>query len=805
MKKLFILALAALTVSANADVTKLQNGYFSVLIDKGYIVDVQTDSSGKGNYGYTVATGIYPGLIPDNEQREVVKTSSASATIKDIALAGAERHVSRMGKEGALGLTKGSVLGQEISFDSGLLTGIDFEVPTYITVGSGATFRLRKGGPEGEIVAQKVIGNINDNGRETLPCDSLAPGKYFIEMCDPVGTVGWYIHNKNAGSHYENGKEVQGTLSYRLAIGETVNGELTVTLKDNTMVCAAKGADCTWRMETPFVRGGYEISNPKFIPFSRFISDKGQYLPIAYFKRMSHTPMEFSVGEYFDATGNDRDDYRIKAGSFSLNTKQTDNSMIMSLGKSFEMTVKPHSNKVPDYYPVFFTGGPREFDASVNELFYSFAYAWPTLSEVSADWYEWMALIHFWHTRPYMIEHWKSLIAGRPMTEEGSIYTWISQLGWPFPDNEIYDTRHFIVNAFEVSSFCRLWEWTRDDEFLNENIDKIEKAAEFMLTFLKGEDGLIVLPAKDHGGTKYDIPSNYWDDLPFGGTSAYENIYFKVAMEKLAGVEKYLGRNDKAKRYSDIAVKCRKLYNEKFWDEKKGRYIGCIDKNGDVQDYGFTYVNTEALAYGMGDTAKAKRIYEWMEKGVTATGKADTYSAFVFAPRANTEDAYYWWYMNGVGEIPRQKYGTHLENGGAIFYTSGFDVIARCKTLGGDNGYKRLCEIINRFNEDDRLCGGAPLIHGEINGWQVGCDMPFPESGMVGASFIYGIMGIESRADGIYFRPHVPAALGHAGVKNLTYGGKTYTVNVTNKRVHITGEGVSKTVNIPAEGITVKL
>ncbi|MBP5719396.1 MAG: hypothetical protein J6X53_10585, partial [Abditibacteriota bacterium] len=784
-------------------VTKLQNGYFSVLIDKGYIVDVQTDSSGKGNYGYTVATGIYPGLVADQGQREAV-ISGTSATIKNIDLSGVERIISHMEKRGNVGLKKGTVLSQEISFDSGLLTGIEMDIPTYITVGSGATLRLRKGSIDGPVVAARSIENIGDNSRELLACGALEPGTYFIEMSEPVGNVGWYLDSKTEGFHYENGKKTAGTFAYQLRVGETVKSEFKVTLKGNKMICSVPGGDCSWHMETIFPKDGYIISNPKFVPFYRFISDMGQYLPIAYFKRVSSTPLSFTAEEYFDAMGNDRDDFRFTTGTFTLDTKQLEDHMIMTLGKKFEMTVVPHSEKVPDYYPVFFTAD-KDFDKSMNDIFYSFAYAWPSLSGVSGDWYEWMSLIHFWHSRPFFLAHWKSLIGGARMTDEGSVYTWGNRLGWPFPDNDVYDTRHFVVNAFEISSFCRMWEWTRDDDFLKENIGRIEKAAEFLLKDLHGEDGLIVMPDKDHGGTKYDIASNYWDDLPFGGTSAYENIYFKVAMEHLAGAERYLGNNDKAAGYEAVVKRCMERFEKTFWDEKKGRYIGCIDKNGEVHDYGFTYVNMEALAYGFGDEAKAKRIYDWMENGVTASGKADTYTTFVFAPRANTEDVSDWWYMNGTGEIPRQQYGMHLENGGAILYTSGFDIIARCRYLGGDNAYKRLSEILDRFNEDDKLCGGSPLMHGEINGWQVGTDLPFPESGMVGASFIYGIMGMESRHDGIYFRPHVPTALRHAGVKNLTYGGKKYTINVTNRRVNITGSGVNKTVNIPPEGVLVKL
>jgi hypothetical protein len=144
-----------------------------------------------------------------------------------------------------------------------------------------------------------------------------------------------------------------------------------------------------------------------------------------------------------------------------------------------------------------------------------------------------------------------------------------------------------------------------------------------------------VTVSKDVQGRHRDQGNNYWDILPFGHLDAYANTAFYASLPAMAEMEAKLG----GKPLTDYAVlqkKAHQRYDETFWDEKKGRYIGCVDVDGKRHDYGFTFVNLEALYYGLGDAVKARRIYHWMETEPTSSGKADTYSRFRFAPRATT-------------------------------------------------------------------------------------------------------------------------------------------------------------------------
>jgi hypothetical protein len=254
--------------------------------------------------------------------------------------------------------------------------------------------------------------------------------------------------------------------------------------------------------------------------------------------------------------------------------------------------------------------------------------------------------------------------------------------------------------------------------------------------------------------------------------------------------------------YRTLADKTRRAYTETFWDDSASRFIGCVDADGKRHDFGFTFVNLEAMAYGLASPEQARRIYDWMETGVTSSGRADTYSRWVFAPRANTIHNPMWdetgvtdpnandvepWWFDGWRGTP---YEEQCQDGGAILYTSFFDLMARSQLLGADNAWQRWQAILERYREPDRLCGGPPLFRGEIpqqaNAGAVGLDIPFPESGLVPTWFLYGCAGVSARADGLHVAPNLPPSLPWLAIRNIAYRNLTLTLLATNDSVELT-------------------
>src|SRR5207253_7715314 len=90
---------------------------------------------------------------------------------------------------------------------------------------------------------------------------------------------------------------------------------------------------------------------------------------------------------------------------------------------------------------------------------------------------------------------------------------------------------------------------------------------------------------------------------------------------------------------------------KRCWNEKTGRF-GTVDLDGNLHDYGFTFLNNEAVYYGFATAEQAQFIHTWLSgqrtvEGDTATG-ADIYH-WRFGPRSTTRrnlDYYVWGWSN---------------------------------------------------------------------------------------------------------------------------------------------------------------
>jgi hypothetical protein len=174
-------------------------------------------------------------------------------------------------------------------------------------------------------------------------------------------------------------------------------------------------------------------------------------------------------------------------------------------------------------------------------------------------------------------------------------------------------------------------------------------------------------------------------------------------------------------------------------------------------------------------------------------GPADIYSAWEFAPRATTKRNSYWFFLMNL----TTPWANQVQDGGAILYTSGFDVMARARYQGADGAWARMTAILDRWSQPDHLCGGTPLFRGESTvdsgtaSTSVGTDIPFPESGLAPASFIYAFVGVEAEPDALVITPNLPSALSEVGVQNLYWHGKKLDLLVTRDSITLQGSGVS--------------
>lgn len=809
----------------------LGNGYFALRGEGAAVSELRIDGLGGGDWGVNLVRRMgYDGLRAGEEcvwskptEDRLVVSGLRLSVREELAVA-----------NGGLPeqLPPGHSLGQSFRVERGTFDKVAIPVPTWNTSDSAATLTLRRGGPGGEVIAKRRMVDLPDNGTQALEFAPQPPGEYLIELSEAKGTPGWWGTRKDeyaGGTASTDGRAVpERDRAFTVYVTRDAGpAELTLSLDGARLtqtVALLPGVEARAMPLTvamPWDNTGYDVSE-RAVPFTRFYADNQRYLAVEQFKRAQSPGLGLGPCAWMEAEGTGPSDLRFEAQNLKVDWDLSDDEARQTLrcqpqtqpdggtASSVTLVALPRVDTVPAEWPRFETPDPA-LTRDLNRLWWERAFSYPGPAGPAA-WFDWSATIRFWFDGP-LHRGEKANLSGAAMSDEGYVYTWGGSPGWPFPDPTVYDTRHFDTNARYILGCWREVCWTQDMEFLRDQADRLRRAMEYQLTALKGSEGLIVAASKDVTGRHKGVGNNYWDILPFGHLDAYANAVYYASLKAMAELETFMGRlpdlETAAPAYSpsmyvELARKCKAAYNAAFWDDGEGRYIGCIDADGKRHDYGFTFVNLEAMGYGLASVEQARRIYDWMEHGISSSGQADIYSRWVFAPRANSihnpmwdetgvtdpkaDGVEPWWHFGWRGT----PFDEQCQDGGAILYTSYFDLMARTRLLGPDNAWQRWSAILGRYREPDRLCGGPPLYRGEIpqqaNPGSVGLDIPFPESGLVPTWFLYGLAGVQATPEGLRITPNLPQALPWLVIRNLSYRGLTLDLYVTNAWVQISSQ-----------------
>jgi len=387
-----------------------------------------------------------------------------------------------------------------------------------------------------------------------------------------------------------------------------------------------------------------------------------------------------------------------------------------------------------------------------------------------------------------------------------------------------WDTRHLVNNAIYIKAAFEYFRWTGDLDFLRQSLPKLRTAMRYMMeegNGLKlnhirctwpGHDGRPGYTVHGNGSKTFHTGrgkgGNYWDLLPFGWDDMYTTTHYYAALLALAQIEEAVGQNPGwampggfltlepafLRRHADDV---KATANQKFWSKKTGRFVGTIDADGVARDYGFTFVNLEAVHYGLADEARAREIMEWIDgqrivAGDTSSG-ADIY-VHRLAPRATTLRnidwyGHSWW---GPETLP---FGGQVQDGGAVLGFSFYDIMSRIKTLGADNAWRRLMEI-REWDEEVQKYGGYRKYYGDGKGGTtlqgggtaggIGIDFEFTESSMLSAVVPLGFMGLRPDGQVLHIEPNLPAACPEMTVRNLYFQGVPLDLRVSSGRVRLT-------------------
>jgi hypothetical protein len=858
-----VLALALIGQNQADATERLENRWWRVEVSAAGITRLECDPSGSGRYEEQklVSLGfgshrVGPETRVSRVGESVVISGLDAVDVRTLATSDAHQPDQ---------LAEGATLGQSFTIAEGTFARVEVHLPTWNTSDSSAMLTLRREGPLGDVIATRRMESIADNSWQAIECPAQGAGTYYVEVSEPRGVVGWWstaAEGFAGGRAFADGKPIEGRdrdvrVGCEVPVGRAA---VTVSLQRSKLTVSSRFTPRAGQgprafpleLVVPWDNTGYDVSAMS-VPFFRFFSDALRYMPTEQLKRWAERDgwyeLSLNGAHWIEADGTGNHDLRFDGDGIALNWHLRGKETLLRFQPQprqdgadsvNEVTLEllPRDDALPDDWPRFVLPGATGTEEA-NRFLWERAFSYPPMWGPGA-WLEWIAIARLWQPGPH-IDQIRDMLETYPITPEGYVHTWGGMcVGWPFPDPTKYDTRHFDTNARFILACWRYAAWTGDRAFLERQTERIRRAMDYQLTVLKGEDGLIVTASKDATGRHQTLGNNYWDILPFGHLDAYANAVWYGSLEAMAQIEEMMpagaaaltpqslspGRGEPERPslrrfaptqgergeggvgtsrsptyYRHLARKVHATYDSTFWSEPAGRYIGCVDVDGKPHDYGFTFVNLEALAYGLGDAEKARRIYHWMETEPTSTGKADTYTAFEFAPRATTIHNPEWRPDNGkIEDVPEEPwwhfgwlgtpFGDQCQDGGAILYTSYFDLMARLRLVGADNAWQRWEAVLARWRMPDHLCGGPPLLRGEhpqqVNPGATGTDIPFPESGLVPCWLLNGVIGAQATARGLDITPCLPRGMPWAEVRNVGYHGLTLDIRVTSSSVTVT-------------------
>jgi len=380
------------------------------------------------------------------------------------------------------------------------------------------------------------------------------------------------------------------------------------------------------------------------------------------------------------------------------------------------------------------------------------------------------------------------------------------------------ETRHNVNNPSYILGMADYTAWTGDLSLLRQSLPKMRAALTYFLKkYRVREEKMAVTPdigmdgrsgirfAAD--GTKEITPgrgigNNYFDILPFGGRDVCSTYLIYAALLRMADLEEQVaahpewGIGQGALTFDpadlrQLAAEIKATSAPFFFNTETGRFIGAEDTvDKQRRDYGFVFINNEAVYYNFALPEQALQIRDWLDgerivPGDTSQG-SDIYK-YRFGPRMTTRRNLDWYIYPWTRpeDIP---WGGQVQDGGAVLGFSYHDLMAILKVRGPDAAWTRLQEVIAWYDDTQKAGGyreyysrkkaneegsmqGDGIGHGGL-----GIMREFIETLLLPQVMIDGFLGLQPRLDGLVINPSLPRTWPELTITRIGYQGAVYSI-----------------------------
>ena len=210
---------------------------------------------------------------------------------------------------------------------------------------------------------------------------------------------------------------------------------------------------------------------------------------------------------------------------------------------------------------------------------------------------------------------------------------------------EVRHHRHRLTSSDHESILrarrrCDYFAWTRDLDFLRQNIGRMRRRCGFVLEeFRVRQEKHVFVPwvgPRRPQRTRHRAGRQEIRRVPASASGTTTRICCRLAptMHRRrcictmpfvplrrwstaspntpSGTSPPARLRHNAQALAQLADEMRQDFQTRFWNADTGRFVGWIDVEGRSYDYGFTFVNLEAVYYGLAAAAGAS-IFAWLD------------------------------------------------------------------------------------------------------------------------------------------------------------------------------------------------